>query len=151
MAGTPATSLAEPHEEDLRPAPLSARQRGNVMLVALFSQGLQVLLVTLMVGAFFVVFGLLTIHPDVMRSWLEHPGHDVADFSIGSHDFAVTQELLKVSTFLAAFSGLYFTVVLVTDATYREEFFDEILAELRQSFAVRSVYLRARGAAASQT
>ena len=58
----------------------------------------------------------------------------------------VTKELLKVSIFLAAFSGLYFTVVLVTDATYREEFFDEILAELRQSFAVRSVYLRARGA-----
>ena len=56
------------------------------------------------------------------------------------------KELLKVSVFLAAFSGLYFTVVLVTDATYREEFFDEILAELRQSFAVRSVYLRARGA-----
>ena len=64
VAGTPATSLVEPHEEDLHPAPLSARQRGNVLLVALFSQGLQVLLVTLIVGGFFVVFGLLTIEPE---------------------------------------------------------------------------------------
>jgi hypothetical protein len=39
--------------------------------------------------------------------------------------------------------GLYFTVVLVTDATYREEFFDGILAELRQTFAVRAVYRHA--------
>ena len=147
MAGTPATSLVQPHEDDLHPAPLSARQRGNVLLVALFSQGLQVLLVTLIVGGFFVVFGLLTIEPEtVMTSWLEHGGHEVAVFWIGSHEFVITKELLKVSIFLAAFSGLYFTVVLVTDATYREEFFDEILAELRQSFAVRSVYLRARGA-----
>jgi hypothetical protein len=147
VAGTPATSLVRAHEGDLHPAPLSARQRGNVLLVALFSQGLQVLLVTLIVGGFFVVFGLLTIEPEtVMTSWLEHGGHEVAVFWIGGHEFVVTKELLKVSIFLAAFSGLYFTVVLVTDATYREEFFDEILAELRQSFAVRSVYLRARGA-----
>jgi hypothetical protein len=147
VAGTPATSLVQAHEGDLHPAPLSARQRGNVLLVALFSQGLQVLLVTLIVGGFFVVFGLLTIEPEtVMTSWLEHGGHEVAVFWIGGHEFVLTKELLKVSIFLAAFSGLYFTVVLVTDATYREEFFDEILAELRQSFAVRSVYLRARGA-----
>ena len=59
-------------------------------------------------------------------------------------NLVLTDELLKISAFLASFSGLYFTVVLVTDATYREEFFDEILAELRQSFAVRAVYLRAR-------
>ena len=96
-----------------------------------------------------MAFGLLTIHPDVMRSWLGHPG-DEWRLLLG-RDFAAHPELLKISAFLAAFSGLYFTVVLVTDATYREEFFDEILAELRQTFAVRSVYLRARGAAASQT
>ena len=41
VAGTPAEGLAEP-PRSLRPAPLSARQRGNVLLVALFSQGLQV-------------------------------------------------------------------------------------------------------------
>jgi hypothetical protein len=40
------------------------------------------------------------------------------------------------------FSGLYFAVYLVTDSTYREEFFEALLAELRQTFAVRAVYLK---------
>ena len=46
-----------------------------------------------------------------------------------------------MSIFLAAFSGFYVSVYAVTDATYREEFFDRVAAELRQTFAVRAVYL----------
>jgi len=150
VVGTPAAALAgDVDDGDCGPAPLTGRQRGNVVLVALFSQGLQVVLVTVLVGGFFVAFGLLTITPDVMASWLGHEGDVLATFPLADRDVQVTAELLKISAFLAAFSGLYFTVVLVTDATYREEFFDEILAELRQTFAVRAVYLRARGAGGS--
>src|SRR3546814_16234126 len=79
-----------------------------------------------------------------MTSWLGHAGDSVLEVGLLGRDVTLTAELLKVSAFLAAFSGLYFTVVLVTDATYREEFFDEILAELRTPFAVRTVYLAAR-------
>lgn len=122
----------------------SARERGNVLLVALFSQGVQVVLVTLLLGAFFVVFGLVTVTPEVVESWLGHEGDAILELGLLGRDVVLTAELLKVSAFLAAFSGLYFTVVLVTDATYREEFFDEILAELRQTFAVRLLYLDAR-------
>ncbi|MDQ2650572.1 MAG: hypothetical protein M3Z03_13620 [Actinomycetota bacterium] len=145
VVGTPAVELlwGRVSAADLEPAPLSARQRGNVMLVALFSQGVQVVLVTLILGAFFVVFGLLTITPEVIESWLGHAGHELLSLDVGGRQVLLTEELLKISGFLAAFSGLYFTVVLVTDGTYREEFFDEILAELRQTFAVRAVYRRA--------
>lgn len=148
VAGTPAVDLL-PHlharSADVPdPTGFSARERGNVLLVALFSQGVQVVLVTLLLGAFFVAFGLLTITPEVMASWLGHDGHAVLDLGIFGRDLPLTAELLKLSAFLASFSGLYFTVVLVTDATYREEFFEEILAELRQTFAVRVVYLQAR-------
>jgi hypothetical protein len=144
VAGTPAAALvpARLSAADLGPAPLSSRQRGNVLLVALFSQGLQVVLVTLLLGAFFVVFGLLTITPEVIEAWLGHAGHVLATFHVGGRPVLITEELLKISAFLAAFSGLYFTVVLVTDGTYRDEFFDQILAELRQTFAVRTVYRR---------
>ena len=45
--------------------------------------------------------------------------------------------------FLTAFSGFYFTVYVLTDATYRQEFLDEVLGEMRQAFAVRAVYLAA--------
>ncbi len=149
VAGTPAAGLVALDDALCEPAPLSTRQRGNVLLVALFSQGLQVVLVTLLLGAFYVAFGLLTITPEILESWLGHRGDAVVTFDLLGRELRLTAELLKISAFLAAFSGLYFTVVLVTDATYREEFFDEILAELRQTFAVRAVYLRARRPPAS--
>jgi hypothetical protein len=107
--------------------------------------------VTLLIFVFFVAFGLLTITPAVIESWLGHSGDVLATQSFGDRDVQLTAELLKLSGFLAAFSGLYFTVVLVMDATYREEFFDEILAELRQTFAVRAAYLCARRGAATAT
>jgi len=144
IAGTPAVGLVDVESCSLRPADLSRRQRGNVLLVALVSQGVQVVLVTLILGAFFVAFGLLTITPVVIESWIGHPADELFRFGLLGRDIRVTAELLKISAFLASFSGLYFTVVLVTDSTYREEFFDEILAELRQTFAVRAVYLCAR-------
>jgi len=59
----------------------------------------------------------------------------------------LTSELLQVAGFLTAFSGFYFTVYVLTDATYRKEFLDEVLVELRQAFAVRAVYLAARAPA----
>lgn len=144
IAGTPADGLADLASCSLEPARLSARQRGNVLLVALFSQGLQVVLVAVILGIFFVAFGLLTVTPEVLASWIGEPGDQVAAFGLFGRELVLTAELLKLSAFLASFSGLYFTVVLVTDATYRAEFFDEILAELRQTFAVRAVYLCAR-------
>lgn len=145
VSGTPAADLATGlTDAACAPAELSGRQRGNVLLVALFSQGLQIVLVTLLLGGFFVVFGLLTITPTVIETWIGHPGDVLATLTVGGRDVQLTAELLKISAFLGAFSGLYFTVVLVTDATYREEFFDEILAELRQTFAVRAAYLSVR-------
>jgi hypothetical protein len=145
VIGTPAAGLANDlTDAACAPAELSGRQRGNVLLVALFSQGIQIVLVTILLGGFFVVFGLLTITPTVIESWIGHPGDVLVTLTLGGRDVQLTAELLKISAFLGAFSGLYFTVVLVTDATYREEFFDQILAELRQTFAVRAVYLSSR-------
>ena len=48
--------------------------------------------------------------------------------------------LLRVAAFLGAFSAMYFTVLLSTDATYREEFADDVAPQLRQALAVRCVY-----------
>ena len=47
----------------------------------------------------------------------------------------------RVAGFLAAFTGLNFAVYLATDSTYRAEFREEVVAEVRQAFAVREVYL----------
>ncbi|MCU0267696.1 MAG: hypothetical protein MUF83_03505 [Acidimicrobiales bacterium] len=148
IAGTPAEPLgALVGPGPVPPGPLSRRQQGNVLLVALFSQGIPVVVVTVVLGAFFVVLGLLTITPEIVQTWLGHPGDVLVSATMLGRQVELTAELVKLATFLAAFSGLYFSVVTVTDATYREEFLDEILAELRQTFAVRSAYLVAlRGA-----
>lgn len=130
--------------------PLSRRQWRNVGLVLFMSQAMQVLTVTLMVAAFFVVFGVLAITEPVRESFLG-PGYDpsehLIELSLFGSDYQLTVELLKVAGALAAFSGLYFAVAMLTDSTYREEFLDEVTAELRQTFCDRVEYLRLRGEA----
>jgi hypothetical protein len=56
----------------------------------------------------------------------------------------VSIQLIRVATFLAGFSGFYFTVVAITDELYRKEFFSVILAELQRAVAARVVYRRLR-------
>ena len=47
---------------------------------------------------------------------------------------------MQVSVFLAAFSGLYFTVYAVTDELYRKQFFSTIVRELERAVSARSAY-----------
>lgn len=121
--------------------PLTTRQRFNVGLVMFVSQGLQVLVVAALVGAFFVAFGALAITPDVVESWIGQRPHAIAG------NASTSVELLKVSSGLAAFSGLYYAIAVLSDATYREEFLDDLETSLRETFGDRARYLEARAAA----
>ncbi len=138
--GTPMEGLAT--TEDIPDYPLTRRQRGNVGLVIVFSQAVVVLAVSVFIGVFFVVFGLLIIIPDTLVLWTERPLNVLYRFPFGGDRIVLTEELLRAAGFLAAFSGLYFTVNAATEPTYRREFFDGLLEEVRQSMAVREVYLR---------
>ena len=53
-------------------------------------------------------------------------------------------ELLRVAGGLAAFSGFYFAVAMLTDSTYREEFLEELTDEMSSSVRRRAEYLRLR-------
>lgn len=119
---------------------LGRTERVNLLLVLLLSQVLQVAIVSVLIGGFFVVFGLIAVAPEVIAAWIGSTGHVLTDFTVFGNDVVVTAELLTVAAFLSAFSGLYFTVQVVTDGTYREEFFDEVLDEIRTTLAVRSAY-----------
>jgi hypothetical protein len=103
-------------------------QKWNLVLVLLVSQAVQVLLLSVAVLLFFLVFGSVVMDPHVVSTWL---GREVTD---------VSGSLLKVSVFLAGFSGLYFTVYAVTDETYRQQFFTSVTRELERAVAVRAVY-----------
>jgi len=126
--------------------PLNRRQRLNVGLVMFVSQALQVLIVSVALGAFFVVFGLLAINDDLRASWLGNPGNVLFDFKLFGERLELTEELLRVAGGLAAFSGFYFAIAVFTDSTYREEFLDEMTSEMRSSFQARAEYMGMRGA-----
>lgn len=135
-------------DADLPPEPdrPALRQRLNIGLVALFSQGIQITAVAVAMTAFFVGFGVLAIPLDTIAGWTAldvSAVHTFATFHLGGRDLVLTEPLLRVSAFLGAFTGMYFTVVLSTDATYRDEFADDVGPELRRALAVRVLYRRA--------
>lgn len=133
-------------EMGVEAAPLSTPQRRNVGVVLFVSQAVQVATVALLVAAFFVVFGGIAITEGVRESWIGTGGDVLVSLTVFGEPFQLTAELLKVAGGLAAFSGLYFAIAMLTDATYREEFLEELTDELRAVFRERAEYLRLRGA-----
>jgi len=75
----------------------------------------------------------------VVSTWIGHPPTSVVDV-VGVE---ISHELLRVSGAIAAFSGLYYAIAVLTDTAYRAEFVGELTEELRASFADRADYLRA--------
>jgi hypothetical protein len=132
-------------ESDVTPGPtLQPRQRVNIGLVLFVTQALQILLVAVAVGAFFVAFGALAVSPDATKSWIGSEGRQLLAVSVGDIHLRVTVELLRVSAAIAAFSGLYYSVAALTDSTYREEFLEELTGDLRSVLADRVAYLELR-------
>ncbi|MCW2794115.1 MAG: hypothetical protein JWO76_3213, partial [Nocardioides sp.] len=141
--GTPLESAAEalvadPEADPAAHAEVTGFERWNLVIVLMIVQAVQVLLVTLSVFVFLMVFGALIMTGPVMDSWL---GHDTTSVP-GLSGFSV--ELLQVATFLSAFSGLYLTVSTVTDETYREQFFGSVMHEMERAVGMRAVYLTLR-------
>jgi len=143
--GTPVEDVAD-SVSGAQPVELTGRQKLNVYLVFLFAQAVQAALVTAAVFGFFTLFGLIAIRPVVVRGWLgaDIEAGDLWSGHLFGHELILTTALLHVSGFVAFVAGFSFTVSLVTDSGYREEFFDEVVGDVRQALAVRTVYLALR-------
>jgi hypothetical protein len=149
VAGTPAAELSLPERGDPEEPALSRRQRVNIGLVSVFSQALQITFVAVLLTLFFTLFGFLAIPSDTAAAWTAQDSVQVlTEWRLQGHTLQLTEPLLRVAGFLGAFTGMYFTVVLSTDATYRDEFAEDVAPEIRQALAVRVAYLWARPAAA---
>ena len=137
--GTPLEDVAVDLDHDAQGTAedieITGYQKANLILVLLVSQIVQVLLLAFSVFLFFVVFGSVVMKRAVVKSWIgENPTQLVPGLS------GLTVELMQVAVFLAAFSGLYFTVYAVTDDSYRKQFFTSIIHELERAVGVRAVY-----------
>jgi hypothetical protein len=119
-------------------AEVTGYDRTNLVMVLVIIQVVQVLLLAVTVFLFFMVFGALIMTDDVIEAWIgESP-------NAWRYLPNLTVELVQVSIFLAAFSGLYLTVSTVTDETYRAQFFSRVQHQLERAVGVRAVYLALR-------
>jgi hypothetical protein len=124
---------------DLRPV-----QRVNVALVVLVSQTMQILLVTVLVWLFFAAVGALLVEVPVIESWTGRSAEDVVTIGFFGDEVVVTRDLVRAAFGIAAFSGLYYTVGMLVDATYRDEFVHELTHQIRKTFTIRAEYLHLR-------
>jgi hypothetical protein len=120
--------------------PLSWQERGNLMLVVLVGQAVQILALALVLALFFLVFGALTVDETTVKVWAgqtvdaQHPVHQVLWMWTGQH--------LKVSALLAAFAGLTYAVTATLLKEQRDLFFGELDRKTTQRLAVRLVHGR---------
>ena len=147
-AHTPVVDLV-PDDDEAAPdtPPLARRAEWNVNLLLFVAQGIQVLLVSLVITAFYVVFGLLTVREATLLQWttvqdLTYERDWAVDIAILGTDLIFTRQLLLVALFIGMFSGLNFAVQVITDDDYREEFIADMTSEVRDALAVRAVYHR---------
>jgi hypothetical protein len=123
------------------PPPLGRRARINIALVLVFSQGVQIILVATVIGLFYVAFGLVAVRETTMASWVGGELDVIGDVTVFGHPVVLTWDLIRVAGLVAAFSALQFTFSALTDETYRAEFFEGMLAEMRESLATRAIYV----------
>jgi hypothetical protein len=128
----------DPAADPAAHAQIAGYERWNLIVVLLVIQAVQVLVLVAAVFGFLLVFGSLIIDEDVQRSWT---GEGTSHLNFLPN---VSAELVKVSLFLASFSGLYFTVSAITDETYRGQFFAAVMVHLERAVGVRAVYLALR-------
>ncbi|MBL8777004.1 MAG: hypothetical protein JNK12_13765 [Acidimicrobiales bacterium] len=121
--------------------PLGRRAWVNVGLVLVVSQSVQIVLVALVVGLAYVAFGLFAMSERVTEEWTVTDVNVIASFELFGNEAVLTDSLLKVAAFVAAFAGLQFTLSALTDTTYRQEFFERAVRGVRQALAVRALYL----------
>lgn len=148
VAHTPAAALGGPRTGPIPDLPLTVRQKLNVGLVTVFSQALQITFVAVLLTSFFVLFGFLAISEATAQYWTTLDDVNVlVSWHVSGRTLVITEPLLRVSGFLGAFTGMYFTVVQSTDATYRDEFAEDVAPQIREALAVRLAYKAHRLAA----
>ncbi len=121
---------------------LGRMDRINLGLLMFTAQAVRVVLVGVVIGVFYVAFGLLAVREATIVSWVGVEGFDpLARFGLFGSDLVLTWELLAVSGFIATLSSLQFAVSTVTDKAYREHFYDDMVHEAREVLATRVLYL----------
>ena len=83
--------------------PLETRQRRNVGLILFTSQAIQVLVVSVLVAAFFIVFGAIAINQEVREAWIGEAGNTLLTITLlGELFFAAILLVAGFASFIRA-------------------------------------------------
>ena len=124
--------------------PLRRIQRLNLSVSLVIRQWLQGVVVSTGVGLFFVGFGMLAISRHIYENWGIDTSGWSHEFALFGYKLLISAALVKVAVGIATFTGLYYSISLMTDATYRAEWLDNVTDELRELFTARTEYLELR-------
>jgi hypothetical protein len=126
--------------------PLTKPQRVNIGLLLLFVESMQILIVTAVIIAFFLVFGLLAIPATTAQGYLGPqltltPIPQVPDVTLWGRPIVLTRELVNVTIFIGLFSYLSFVFHAATEDNYVKDFLNDAYQRIRDALAVRLLYV----------
>lgn len=125
----------------LPPRRLTGRQLRNLLVMLAIRQLVQAAVVGLALFAFFVLLGLIVVTPEIAEQWIGSPP--------ALSWLGVPQAMLRNATLFAAFGSMYFSVISMSDAEHRRQFFAPVLEKVERTLEVRAVYLDVRERAAA--
>lgn len=134
LADTPFQGHSVPRDSR---APLERRERLSVLGKLLIAQLIQVLLIAVLVMAFFVALASVMLPDAVIESWSGQPPGTGSLFGV---DLPIPQATLHMSLLMAALSGLYIAVNSSIDDRYRSAFFTPLIDEVAVTLAARDAY-----------
>lgn len=124
--------------------PLRRAERVNLLLVPVLVTLMQMGLFMVLVFAFLVAFGSLSIPEATAKAWTQAPLNRF-DGVLGQLPVSLT--LVQVAMILAGFSGLNFVASASSDRSHRQNFVDPLLDEVVHGLQVRDAYLERGGRA----
>jgi hypothetical protein len=139
LAGTAAEGLPADSNAVERP-PLGRLQKSNLGVLLLFSQMLQVQVVSIIVVGFLVAVGVLVAPEHVQIEWVGGPVHPILEFWLLDELRLLSWEMVVVAVMLGSFAGVYFAGYALGDERYRAEALGHTLSDLRRAIAVRDAY-----------
>ena len=119
---------------------LRRRERANLVVISVLSQVITAAVIAVIAFAFFVALGVLAVDTNALVSWLGHAPRVVASWRVAGHQYVLTNELVRVSAFLGAFTGFYFIVSSSTDARMRADLTSGHERHVRACLAARHAY-----------
>ena len=119
---------------------LRRRERINLVVISELAQVITAAVVGLIIAAFFIVLGMITVDRVALVSWVGPNPSVLASWSVAGHQYVLSNEMLRVSAFLGAFTGFYFIVTSSTDEAMRANLAAGHQRHVRTCLAVRHAY-----------